>query len=338
MLRAEKRCHHCYQHHRPNPKLNNLHNIVLKMSPDTIYPINYREYYETYHGHTVPLLKKVEKHLRHSSGKKSLVYLAGDSSLDSKFWFQTTKPAVNGYEALLPKMKADICYHLNKLFAEHGLEYAAINTAVEESTLEERMNTNMKGQNYGLKSQDVFIRDSIRPNDVLFVSVGGNDIALKPSMKTIFNMGLLLLLEDEKSLAKDPSAIWGMSHFIYLFKDQMTKYLQMLTAKTKPKRIIVSAIYYPDETPSGGWADNVLGKMSYFDNPKKLQAAIRAIFTHAISQIKITGTEVVPFAMYEVMNCKNSKLYCAGVEPSALGNKALAHRAISLIVVEPKGS
>ena len=81
----------------------------------------------------------------------------------------------------------------------------------------------------------------------------------------------------------------------------------------------------------GGWADRVLSYLSYYSNPGKLQAAIRQIFREATCKISIPGVEIVPFAMFKVMDGKDSSMYCAGVEPSARGNRLLAdayYRAI----------
>jgi hypothetical protein len=59
-------------------------------------------------------------------------------------------------------------------------------TAVEATTLNER--------SYKLRPQDRFLRNNIRPNDILIVSVGGNDVALCPTPCTIVSMlGVLSL-------------------------------------------------------------------------------------------------------------------------------------------------
>jgi hypothetical protein len=40
--------------------------------------------------------------------------------------------------------------------------------------------------------------------------------------------------------------------------------------------------------------------MRYNVNPGKLQCAIRQIFNHATSRIRILGTEVIPIPLFEV--------------------------------------
>ena len=47
-----------------------------------------------------------------ASFPNSVIYLAGDSSLDNKFWFSQQAVALNGYENMLdpPTMKTDVCF------------------------------------------------------------------------------------------------------------------------------------------------------------------------------------------------------------------------------------
>ena len=136
-------------------------------------------YYNEYHGHPYDQLSTVVRSLR-TQGKR-LVWLAGDSSLDNKYWFSEAHPAVNGYEHILrpPEMKADVCYWLNKQAAEThgGPPLACVNTALEATALNDRS----RGQ---LWMSDKLIRDNIGSEDVLIVSVGGNDVALQPVRST----------------------------------------------------------------------------------------------------------------------------------------------------------
>ena len=45
-----------------------------------------------------------------------------------------------------------------------------------------------------LRSQDIFLRDNISRDDVLIVSIGGNDVALAPTPSTIASMAGLIYL------------------------------------------------------------------------------------------------------------------------------------------------
>jgi hypothetical protein len=81
-----------------------------------------------------------------------------------------------------PVSNADVTYWLNY----HGTKkrrtrkLATINTAVEATTLNSRT--------FRLRPQDEFIRDNIQADDVLIVSIGGNDIALAPAPCTILSL------------------------------------------------------------------------------------------------------------------------------------------------------
>jgi len=61
-----------------------------------------------------------------------------------------------------------------------------MNDTVEATTLNERT--------FALRSQDRFLRDNIAEDDVLIVSIGGNDIALLPLPCTIVSMAGLVCL------------------------------------------------------------------------------------------------------------------------------------------------
>ena len=87
-------------------------------------------------------------------------------------------------------MKQDVCYWMN-VEAERMNSVqttlppvATINTAIEATAL----NNRAMGC---LLPQDAFIRDHITEDDVLVVSVGGNDVALQPLLCTCANMAAL---------------------------------------------------------------------------------------------------------------------------------------------------
>ena len=69
-------------------------------------------------------------------------------------------------------------------------------------------------------------------------------------------------------------------------KKRVQKYIEKLTSKTKPRKILVCMIYYPDEnasTPS--WAGPALGALGYNTDPSKLQLMIRRAFVEATSYV-----------------------------------------------------
>lgn len=120
--------------------------------------------------------------------------------------FQDRRPAVGAYKTCLrpPTSICDITFWLNYLSEQRansnsrnkdtrsskttgiGGRVAAINTAVEATTLNQRC--------YKLQPQDVFLRDNISRDDTLIVSIGGNDVAMMPTPCTILSMAGLLCL------------------------------------------------------------------------------------------------------------------------------------------------
>ena len=125
--------------------------------------------------------------------------------------------------------------------AADGRKYGVINCAVEESTVGARACSR-------LLDQDTFIRDHITGDDMLVVSVGGNDIALKPNPCTIVHMLSLVkcvpycCLEhscgtaipvDDCCCGCGPSCLSditafppGIGYFIHLFKVRIQKYIE----------------------------------------------------------------------------------------------------------------
>lgn len=280
--------------------------------------VNTKLFYAQYQGHPITHLETIYNQIHQLKQVKRIVYLAGDSSLDNKYWLNNYLPAVNGYEQILnsPQMKPDISYHMNNIFSNSNPDYVVINTSVEASTITERT--------IQLYPQDQFIQEHISDNDILIVSIGGNDIALSPSMKTIFNMAMMMYMNSIETIKKGPDFTWGMNHFINMFRDQIKNYIMKIIGDKKPHKIIVCMIYYPDEQSTGSWADRVLGYLGYNNDPQKLQAAIHQLFTHATRNISISGCQVVPFAMHRVLDGKNTSDYVQRVEPSAIGGKKLA--------------
>lgn len=116
--------------------------------------------------------------------------------------FTDRKPAVGAYKNCLQPSTSvcDVTFWLNYLSEQRGVHgrdknpeknnkigrIAAINTAVEATTLNERW--------YKLRPQDVFLRDNISRNDTLIVSIGGNDVAMMPTPCTILSMAGLISL------------------------------------------------------------------------------------------------------------------------------------------------
>lgn len=71
-------------------------------------------------------------------------------------------------------MKQDVTYWLNYHCQQSDARNrtAAVNTAVEATTLNERT--------FALRRQDIFLRDNIKPQDILIVSVEGTILHWHP--------------------------------------------------------------------------------------------------------------------------------------------------------------
>jgi len=282
------------------------------------------KFYETYHGHEVDHLRCILSGLK-MRGKKHFVYLAGDSSLDSKYWLRSEarKDAVNGYEAILdpPECVPDVCYWLNYLLAiRPNRDTAAVMTAVEATTLDERLCR-------GLFPQDVFIRDHIQSGDTLVVSVGGNDIALAPTLMTTLHLASLLLLP-AWSIKYNPS----FQYFVHLFRDKVQEYIRQLTSKHRPRTILVCMIYFPcTVVDENSWCRALLRHTGYDKNPQHLQTLVREIFDAATSSIWIEGSCVVPIPLFDVLDADDASHYVQRVEPSSLGGQLMAAEFINYI-------
>ena len=125
----------------------------------------------------------------------------------------------------------------------------------------------------------------------------------------------------------------GLSHFITLFKTKMEGYIRSITAKTKPKLVVVCMIYYLDEIAGGSWADGTLKMLGYNRNPAKLQMLIRKIFTEATCKIEVEGVKVLPFPLFEVLDGKTTDDYCQRVEPSSQGGNKIGKELVDRIIL-----
>ena len=366
--------------------------------------ISSRSFYNEYHGHKLSHLQTLYPPLRSSSDNDALIWTAGDSSLDNKYWFNDRGPAQGVYQQLLdpPTSICDVTYWLNYLEGRRQKEesssasvgnnnnvdstrYAAINTAVEATTLNQRTR--------GLLPQDKFIRDNISSQDVLIVSIGGNDVALAPTPCTIASIAGLLCclprscLENGSTFATVPfddcccgcgSSLAScfcafppcLGYVRHLFGTRVQNYIEALTSKVKPKKILVCVschmksnlsgvicpsiytlfnthfvhffcsvsscfwlqmIYYPDEANVPSWANGALGALGYNTNPGKVQLLIRKMFEEATSRIEIPGSQVIPLPLFVPLDGTRSEDYVARVEPSATGGRKMAEYLLDII-------
>ncbi|OBT74025.1 hypothetical protein VF21_05985 [Pseudogymnoascus sp. 05NY08] len=304
--------------------------------------INTSRFYFEFKGHTIPDVDAFRSTTLSLRPDKPIIYLAGDSSLDNKYWVPTSSlggvplpvdvPEIYGAALDRPHPKPDVAFWLNHLLGDRA---TALNLAVEASTLQER--------NDDLLDHDKFIRDNIRAEDILIVSVGSNDIAMRPTFSTIRHMLQLAWLTPHSSLQKGTA--WGLGHFVRMFKSQVESYVSRLVEKHKPRAIIVCMIYYPleaDASNQESWADVPLKFMGYNRFPRQLQTAIRKMYELATKQIQIPGVHVVPCALFESLDGKCEDDYVARVEPSSEGGRKMALQLMgtinSLITAQTGGS
>ena len=104
-----------------------------------------------------------------------------------------------------------------------------------------------------------------KDGDVLVISIGGNDIALAPSLKTIFSMAGLNWFTSLSSI-RESNTGWGIGHLEKLFRCGIENYIKRLCEKAKPSKVLVCMIYYPseynEESPPS-WADPLLSILGY---------------------------------------------------------------------------
>jgi hypothetical protein len=280
--------------------------------------INASRFYGEWKGHPLADVATFRSAILSQRPTQPIIYLAGDSSLDNKAWVSGSSsvdvPEI--YQAVLdkPRPKPDVAFWLNHFL---GSRATTLNLAVEESLLRER--------DHHLLEHDQFIRDNIRAEDILVVSVGANDIALRPNAATARNMFQLAWLTPR--FAIEHGLAWPMGYFRKMFKDQVQHYISRMVDKRKPKAVVVCMIYYPLESGASNqssWADASLKILGYGRNPGQLQTAIAKMYETATTQIEIPGTKIVPCALYECLDGKREEDYTARVEPSTEGGRKMA--------------
>lgn len=310
--------------------------------------ISSTSFYREYHGHRVEHLGPLLDHLRGCSD--AIIWTAGDSSLDNKYWFPNVVPAPQGYQEVLspPEAKPDVTYWLNTLLEQQQQQSGrprlkAINTAVEATTLNERT--------FKLRPQDEFIRDNLESSDILVVSIGGNDVALFPCPCTIISMLCLACcipqscVENGRTCGTVPcddcccgcgpsllSCLCAtppcLGYLRHLFGTRAGTYIRALTKKTKPAKILVCMIYYPSELRANGWAEPALAALGYNNDPSRVQAIIRKMFAEATGRIP----DVIPVPLYHALDERDPNDYIERVEPSVNGGRKIAEYILNCIL------
>jgi hypothetical protein len=84
-----------------------------------------------------------------------------------------------------------------------------VNCAVEESTI--------GGRRQELLPQDKFVRDHVKPDDIVIISLGGNDIALRPTCCTALNMMSLLCCSTTSCIQRYGSSYAHSKIYLFCF-------------------------------------------------------------------------------------------------------------------------
>lgn len=308
-------------------------------------------FYANYYGHQLHLLWNCQRIFREQD--RSIVWLVGDSTLDNKHWLYAddyvgnkmldplndpayTGPAVNGMEEILnpPRCIQDVAYWFN-LFSSSSSSFSslvALNCATEASTLWDRRH------GLHLLNRDRLVRDHITSRDCLVVSVGGNDLALRPSPRIIAS-----LLRLRYSGAGSDASIDDFSHpslrsLRDLFLDQTLHFVLSLCQRHRPRLVVVCLQYAPSlSSQHPSWADPVLRTLRYSGNPddagpRKVRRVLDAVYEHCTQEVArrvqlVTQGEVrcVSLNWSNVMDwTRDEEMYVSRVEPSVMGGKQMA--------------
>ena len=313
--------------------------------------INSKDFYNEWSGHKITDLNNIIDSLRSynkQNKNRSVIFLAGDSSLDNKYWplndstekLLCNKPPINGYEDVLigNDCVPDVAYQINQTLIENELdnEYVCINTSIEATKLEQRFDIDSKVK---LLAQDQFICDNMTKDDILIVSISGNDFALGPTAKIEADMRKYVKAFEENNY-KEQNDLFGETGIFYgLFVNKMSEYIKKLCSKKNPKKVIICMIYFvsiPFFKISGGhWAKKTIDIFKYASNPDILKSFI--IKCHGLikrNYLINSGINIFESCpLYEVLDELDNTLYLAGVEPSIKGGKLMAERFVDQIKI-----
>ena len=128
-----------------------------------------------------------------------------------------------------------------------------------------------------------------------------------------------------------------LGYIRHLFGTRVQRYIEQLTSKVKPRKILVCMIYYPDETNVPSWANTALGALGYNSHPERVQLLIRKMFEEATSKIRCKGSEVIPIPLFVPLDGTRSEDYVARVEPSAIGGKRMAEYLLNVVHQQRNG-
>jgi len=127
--------------------------------------------------------------------------------------------------------------------------------------------------------------------DILFICLERGTYAC--SMQTCIHFSVIVFFG-----FKCQDSDFVVSYRIEFLLIRVEKYIQTLTSKTKPKKILVCMIYYPDETNTASWAGGALRVLGYNSEPGKLQTLIKKTFEEATRLVVLCVLTFSFFAIY----------------------------------------
>lgn len=275
-------------------------------------------FYTHYKGHPLEDLAYIVRNFR--VNQRRIVWLVGDSSLDNKHWlFEEDKAsttlnlehgwcaeAINGYEQVLrpPRMVKDVCYWVNTQLV--NTDMVCVNAAVEEACIKDSPS-----------AHDGFVLSHLKPGDFVIISIGGNDLILKPSTSTLVSMGIGTYLVPDWCL--DSALAWFPNPLYDLFVSRTQEYVDLFF---KASRTIVCTPYFPC-SQGGGWASRLLDRIDM----NKAQTTIRAVHNQYHKSLKgIFWT--IP--LYEVLDYECEADYKYRVEPSVQGGRKMGQEIANI--------
>lgn len=313
---------------------------------------------------------------RQEDSDAPLIFMAGDSTLYNRHWVAHNRHAQADVESSFHKPKAepvdkglaqflkeedqfqlkDMTYWVSYWLRSKtptGSSPGVINVSVEERALKDSVDDFPKPE---IARQDQLVRENLRSNDTLLVSIGGNDILLKPDIWMISAAAWMWLVMKVGHVDRHT---WGIRTFVGIFKDKVQDYIFSLLPEDNakwPHKIMVMFPYLPsyDKVKQSGhsdgghsqgseWASPILEKIGYFDEAKRGQMvqvmrevyrqsyALQRELTQKLAKIKPENPpRVIMFAGYKWLDGSVPDAYEALVEPNILGGAILGHAITSL--------
>lgn len=279
------------------------------------------KYYSEYYGHPINDLDYLVNNLFKN---KSKIYIIGDSTMDNKHWLKSKScESVNGYEKVLKSMVPDINFYINYYLNQFEIPYVSINAAVEESCIIEKSKLN---------DHDKFVSKNIKDEDILIVSIGGNDVGTKLDTSMMINLVTSLFMYDPETIEKNPQKI--IPEILKRFQINLKKYIKDIIGQVKPKLIIICGFFFPCFHEQDSWANNMLNLIDYKKNYNKIHSVTKSIYEHGIKSIEFDDIEIKTIPLYEVLDFKDKNDYVARVSASDEGGFKIGRELIRIIFLE----